>query len=119
MAKKPIPQEPYRRATAQYYTVEVFCHKGLRQPAPVKRITNCLVHSERTAVGLSVTARDTRKKNWDDVVGQLVLADLQLGMDGLWVHGVEGFDQAKTFYQVWFLRPEPNEFSPHEQEKGN
>ncbi len=102
---------PYRAPKAQLYTVEVYCWNGERMASPVKRIKHCMVcTNEQDSVGTVANLYEFGKH---DQVGQLIMAHVQLRQDGLWIYGIEDEEGTswKTDYQVWFLLPEPNEFS--------
>jgi hypothetical protein len=111
MARKKSPKlESYRTPSAQLYTVEVYCHDGERMPSPVRRILNCqVVSNEQDELGTVVLVYSS---GMQEECGRLILAHLSLRHDGIWVHGVEDHESSfKNEFQVWFLLPEPNQYS--------
>lgn len=117
MAKKVLKLEPFCQAKTQKFTVEVYCHKGLRQVAPVKRVKGCWMDSH-VVQGYSVLCAWDEQSNSFDFAPTLglVFPSVVLQMDGIWVYGMEHVGM-KSYYQVWHLLPEPNEFTEEENAK--
>jgi hypothetical protein len=115
--KKKAPDlQPYRKPKAQLYTVEVYCWNGERMAAPVKRIKHCMVcTNEQDSVGTVAILYEFAKY---EEVARLIMCHVQLRQDGTWIYGVEDEESTtfKTNYQVWFLLPEPNEYSEEKKD---
>jgi len=113
MAKKALKLEPYRQSKLQTFTVEIFCHKGERMPAPVKRVKGCWMDPQTQ--GYTVMCAWTKQRSLSTRNRlELVFASVVLQADGIWVYGMEQVSFNKTYYQVWHLLPEPNEFTTEE-----
>ena len=112
MAKKGLKLEPYRQSKLQTFTVEVYCHKGLRQCAPVKRVKGCWMDPQTVQGYTVMCAWNKQSKSFgEDPTLGLVFASVVLQSDGIWVYGMEHVSMTKTYYQAWHLLPEPNEFT--------
>jgi hypothetical protein len=115
VTKKALKLEPHRNAKLQTYTVEVYCHKGERMSSPVKRIKGCWTQQEVVQGYTILEINNKQKPAYDsEPTGFLVFATTVLQMDGIWVYGMEQIGM-KTYYQVWCLLPEPNEYTDGEK----
>ena len=115
--KKGLKLEPYRESKLQTFTVDIFCHQGERMHSPVKRIKGCWMTQEGQNYTI-LTANNKQLKCYDDnPTAGLVFASVVLQTDGIWVYGMEHIGWTKTYYQVWHLLPEPNEFTENKDAK--
>lgn len=81
--------------------------------APVKRIKGCWTNQETVEhLGYPVLTVWNKELKTQDPAGNLIFASIVLQQDGIWVYGMEQVGMTtKTYYQVWHLLPEPNEFT--------
>lgn len=116
MTKKPVKLEEYRQPTVQLWTVEIYCHKGERMPAPVKRLKNIWIQEEAVQGYkiVSLHRSDGYERITSLVFANVVIQNVVIQPDGVWIYGMEHGDlerPSKNYYQAWCLLPEPNSYS--------